>query len=224
MNELHSLLLPLMFGIFGLVVSGIMLALSVWRAGLGWRRGPLFVGGVMTLVGMVAAFVPFFWLDHLSPEDEYPAGLVSSAIRMPDGLRVVPTTVGNRLQVYDADWKFLRGWPIETGTSSMVVLRPLVQDEFEVFAIKGDRRYVFNTQGELIETGRYDKAAFPQNTGEPMMVPTPWYLMIFTNHLYPFLFCAGGFTLFALVCLYRNLAEKTKKTNGTQLVDSLGVA
>lgn len=75
MNELLSLLLPLTFAAFGVVISVIMLALSVKRAGLGWRRGPLFVGGVMILVGMIAAFVPFFWLDQLSSKDEYPAGM-----------------------------------------------------------------------------------------------------------------------------------------------------
>ena len=204
----HSLLLLLTFGVFGLLLGGLMIVLSVRvpkrfftaEFDLGWRRGPLFLGGVMFVVGVIALVVPPVWLELLSETDEYPVGRAQSLITTQNGLRVVATNVGARLQVYDAEWNFLRGWDFDSHAGSNVALRPLANDEFEVLTLKGSRRYAYNTNGELISTGTYPWEEFATSSGKSAVVPTPWWLWVFTSHEYWMVLCAGGFALFALAC------------------------
>jgi hypothetical protein len=224
-----ELLLALTFGVIGLLFGGLMMVLAVRvpkryftaEIDLGWRRGPLFLGGLMFVVGVIGLVAPTFWLKMLSPTDEYPAGWVDGVITTENGQRVVPLTHVGRLQVYDAEWNFLRGWFIGPGGGGAVALRPLKNDNFEVLTARGNYRYVFNTSGELISTGTYPGKDFPLSSGESAVVPTPWWLWVFAGPLYWFLLCAGGSALIALACLggkrdREKLGEAAGNSSATQ--------
>jgi hypothetical protein len=149
-------------------------------------------------------------LNWLPPSFEWPAGAVEGMITTPTGLRVVPTTAAGRVQVYDGEWNFLRGWHIGPGASGAFALRPLGTDRFEVITARGNHRYVFDTDGQLIAEGTYPAGEYSQlsTAGAPAVVPTAWWLWIFTNPLHAWLVLAGGFALFALASC-RNKRQAT---------------
>jgi len=45
---------------------------------------------------------------------DWPAGFVSGVVQTPDNLWVVPEISPGRVQVYDSNWHFLRGWQVKS--------------------------------------------------------------------------------------------------------------
>lgn len=54
-------------------------------------------------------------LSWLGPSFEWPVGSSDNVLVMPDHEYVVPVIAPGRIQVYGPDWKFLRGWHIDSG-------------------------------------------------------------------------------------------------------------
>jgi len=169
----------------------------------------MLIGGVMIAVGITGflgqAFSACGGLNWLPQSFEWPAGQVDGVITTSSGLRVVPTNAAGRVQVYDADWNFLRGWHIGSGASGAFALRPLENDCFEVITARGNHRYVFTTDGELLTAGTYPSQDYTRlsTAGEPAVVPTAWWLWPFTSPLISWLIFAGGFAMFGLACWRR---------------------
>lgn len=185
--------------------AGVMMAAAIlWVRG--WRKWPLLLAGAMVAVGGVGFMGQVLsavgGLNWLPESFEWPAGAVEGMITTPSGLRIVPTTAAGRVQLYDADWNFLRGWHIGPGASGAFALRPLDGDRFEVITARGDHRYVFSTQGDLLSAGTYPGEEYERfsGAGVPAVVPTPWWLWVFTNPLHAWLVFAGGFAVFGLAC------------------------
>jgi hypothetical protein len=86
---------------------------------------------------------------------EWPAGYVKGVATMANGNQVVPLVSPGRLQLYDAKWKFLRGWHIEALTSDFRVECP-PNGMIKVYTAKGHHLYTFTEQGELVSSTFYD--------------------------------------------------------------------
>jgi hypothetical protein len=196
------LLACLTIGGFGLLYGGLIMFGSLRAPG--WRRWPMFLGGAMITAGVagffgqaISAIGGFNWLPETV---EWPAGWVDGVIKTETGLRVVPTEAAGRVQVYDGDWKFIRGWHIGPGASGAFALRPLKEDRFEVFTARGNHHYVFDTGGNLISEGTYPGAEYSKvkDAGEPAVVPTAWWLWIFAHPLIAWLVAVAGMAFVGL--------------------------
>ncbi len=210
-------LIILAFGCVALLFGGVMMVAAVlWVPG--WRRWPLLLAGAMVAVGIagflgqaLSAVGGLNWLPH---SFEWPAGSVDGMITTQSGLRVVPTAAAGRVQVYDAEWNFKRGWHIGPGAGGAFALRPLENDRFAVFTVRGNRHYIFNTDGELVSQGTYPAGDYARvrSAGQPAVVPTRWWLWVFTNPLHGWLVFAGGFAVLGLAsfCRKRSLTTEVK--------------
>lgn len=96
----------------------------------GWKLGPSLLARVLLILGAVGFFGNGLsaagGLNWLPPSFEWPAGYTRGVVTTPAGMHVVPLQPSGRVQIYDAGWKFLRGWHIDS-LPLQVLLRPLVR-------------------------------------------------------------------------------------------------
>jgi hypothetical protein len=114
-----------------------------WRPHLrGWRRAHYVAGVALLCVGaigfggsMIAATGGMNWLP---PEFELPAGRVSGVIDLRDGTHVVPLEHAGRIQLYDAEWRFKRGWQVDASGGAFALDR-LARDNIQVASVRPRR-------------------------------------------------------------------------------------
>ncbi len=152
------------------------------------RRILRFLGGCGICLSGLASFgqalasrrtMPFFI------SSEWPVGCAWGVVRDSAGRYVVPQPYINRVQIYDAQRRYLRGWflpyPIQLTT-----LHLLDGDRIEVFARYGER-LVYSEDGVLLESGRssteYYNAAMQSAHAERVCMPTPLLLWPLTSPL-----------------------------------------
>lgn len=202
-----GMFLAVAFVVVPVLLGGVIMAVSFLVPD--WRRWPVLLGGAMIVVGtlgfMGQALSATGGLNWLPATWEWPMGTVEGVITTENGLHIAPTEAAGRVQVYDSQWRFQRGWHIGAGAFA---LRPLKGDEFEVLTARGNHRYVFNTAGELISTGTYPGEDYERlaHFGEPAVIATRWWLWPWTGPLAAWLIYAGGFGCVALACLGRRRA------------------
>lgn len=156
---------------------------------------------ILVMIGSAGCFAhalscagAFNWLP---PSFEWPIGYASGILTMPDGTHVVPHEPSGRVQIYDRDWHFLRGWRVEA-YGGVFKLLPAADGNIEVLTARGDHRYRFRPNGELIASDVYppeDYSSFPDR-GTSAFVPTPIWLWVFSDPFYSW--CAavvGGILL-----------------------------
>jgi hypothetical protein len=111
---------------------------------------------VLVLVGCIGFFAiggAAAGILKVSNSFELPAGLVKGVAITAHGNRVAPLGSSGRLQLYDAKWKFLRGWHIES-RNFKVQCPP--NGTIKVYTDKGHHLYTFTEQGELVGSTMYD--------------------------------------------------------------------
>lgn len=145
-------------------------------------------------------------LDWLPPSFEWPVGYASGVVAMPDGTHVVPHFPSGRIQVYDRNWHFQRGWRVDALGGEFKLLAAS-SDVVHVIPSRGNLRYVYRLSGELVSSrdfSRSDYESFPVD-GKSCIVPTPFWLWTFSSPIYSW--CA-----FALGGVLLGLATRTKAT------------
>ena len=70
------------------------------------------VGAMGFLGSMLSAVGGLNWLPD---SFEWPAGYVDGVVYTNNGIYIVPLTPSGRVQLYDAEWKFIRGWHVDAG-------------------------------------------------------------------------------------------------------------
>jgi hypothetical protein len=152
----------------------------------GWIMSLLLViGGGGFYASLLAAVGPI----RLPNSWEWPAGFVRGVIRTADGKFVVPIRPVGRIQIYDPQWRFLRGWNIEAlGGPFKFACTP--NGTIDVFSLRGMRHYSFTQEGLLLSTDKFELPLPPLPKGQWMMVPTSPLLLIFF-HPAVLLFLAG---------------------------------
>lgn len=167
-----------------------------------WKTAVTAGGLVLTLIGMVGFFGMFLSvigaLDWLPRSFEWPVGRVTGVIELDEGVRAVPHTATNRVQLYDRDWRFLRGWRVDAN-GGVFTIQAGDNDTIEVFTARGQQHLVYNTLGEKIGTGDNWNSHPPFYGGGVTWVPTPWWLWTFTHPLYSWLTLAAGMLLIFLL-------------------------
>jgi len=206
-----SILLILFIGGALLFVSVPQIFLDAKKAH-GRRRVLLALGGLLLAVGLAGFFGSALsavgGLNWLRPSFEWPVGFASGVITTKDRTHIVPHTPSGRIQVYDADWRFLRGWHVDAGGGKFKLI-PSDPYTFEVITARGQHHYVFNLDGRLDSSGTYSPRSyseFPTPT-EAYFVPTALWLWPFSN---PFISWGVGASGMVLLIIQSKLSKKRR--------------
>lgn len=173
---------------------------SFWRLS-GWRAPLGFLGGLVFAYGGAAFYGLFLSpIIRLPPGTAWPMGRADQVIQIADGRRIAVNTAASRIQIYDREWNFIRGWVVNAGGGTFKVqVRP--EGTLEVRTARGSSRYVFNLEGGELESGaspHSEFAGFPA-TGGPGYVPTPRWLMPFSSPIIAWIVAAIGMIFLACI-------------------------
>jgi hypothetical protein len=123
-------------------------------------------------------------LSFLNPSVEWPVGFASGVVRDSGGRYIVPHWSG-RVQVYDTEGRFQRGWFIDAAGGSFKV-RVADADRIEVFTARGRKRFLFAPDGTLLQQDSYSPETYAEVSTGPtvaMFFDTPWLLWPFAHPL-----------------------------------------
>jgi len=186
--------------LFVLIMS-VILAAWVFRGAIelraslrqqGWRRpvhllaAMLFTIGAVGFLGSALSSMGVF---HWPNSFEWPAGYCSGVVTTPQGHFMVPLTRIGRVQIYDQDWKFVRGWNVDASSGAFKLF---IKDtnHIQVVTVRGRRLLEYDFEGHLLSSSNYQPtgtgagySSFP-SPGNTYIVPTPIYLWVFSS---PFL-------------------------------------
>jgi hypothetical protein len=199
------------FGWTVAIFAGFWLFLAARGIARDVRRGgstKLLIGvmGLLVLIGaggFFGAALSAMGLLKLPTYYEWPAGYVNGVVRMPDGRYVVPLVPSGRVQIYDSQWHFIRGWNVEAQGGEFRV--ECSSKEIEVVTARGEHRYSFTDDGKLISTSSLSEPYYSlPKTGESVNVPTSPLLWVFSS---PFLSMGLAVIGFVGIALVKKLAH-----------------
>jgi hypothetical protein len=210
-----------------LIIGGVWIASSVammFSRGekIGWRRWLARLGGVLMLVGAVgffgAALSASGGLNWLPDSFEWPVGYASGVVQLDDQLYVVPLTASGRVQIYDSEWRFVRGRGIDGGGGSFKLIAT-GPSQFDVITARGDKHLVYDTSGKLLSSKNYLPASYSSfpDQGKSYFVPTAPWLWVFSNPFYSWGCAMAGMLSLAVGQRYgeqRNVGARTKLQGG----------
>ncbi len=188
----------------------ILLMLLVWivqatniafsQRNLTWKAILNFVASGCLVIGALGFFGSALsatgGLNWLPQSFEWPIGTASGALTKPDGTVIVPHTPSGRIQVYDKDLSFQRGWFINAEGGTFKLL-PSDGNSFYVLTARGNHSYLYDVHGSLLTHENYQAGAYSvaTDTGECVTVPTPFYLLVFAHPFVSWIVAAIGMFL-----------------------------
>ncbi len=149
--------------------------------------------------GFLGFFVAAVGASKLLPADfEWPPAVSTGVVEL-DGVYYVPHPA-SRVQAYDEDWNFITSWYVPSNGGPFAIIRG-VRSTITVYSARRKLALRYSPSGQLISQKTSDY--YPQS-GETLVVPTPYYLWIFSH---PF-----GFWLIGLLgILLHILLEKNRR-------------
>lgn len=181
-----------LFNLFIVLFAGFWLFVVSRDLARQFKRGNRFRWIVATLSflvligagGFFAAALSAMGVIKLPASREWPAGYVSGVVTTGHGDYIVPLVPSGRVQLYDAQWHFIRGWNVDAaGGDFKVEYSP--EGLIEVFTARGSHHYSFTEEGRLIVPARILPETFASlPRGESVAVPTSALLWVFSS---PFL-------------------------------------
>jgi hypothetical protein len=146
-----------------------------------WLVPLMFSLFIVGLAGILASVLSAIGPLRLSHSREWPAGYVRGVITTGDGKHVVPLWPSGRVQLYDSQWHFIRGWNVDAW-GGVFKVQCSSDGMIEVLTARGDRLYRFTDEGQLVSS---EPLARPISlwitNGRSVMVPTPIALWVFSS-------------------------------------------
>jgi hypothetical protein len=137
-------------------------------------------------------------LNWLPPTFEWPVGSANGVIEMPDHEFVVPLQGPSRVQVYDQNLKFLRGWQVSAG-GGVIHLTSVSTNQFKVTAVRGHKNFLYKLDGSLDSQGTYELGSNESFArGETISIPTPWWFWPFEGPFHSWLIAIVGLLISAV--------------------------
>jgi len=174
-----------------LIAGGVLLGavLALLEAIRNRRRKPLWrsIAHIAAALLVLYGFVGFFGaalsatggLRWLPSTTQFPVGFVDGAVTDREGNLYCPSTPFGRIQVYDRNRHFLRGWFVDaSGGSFRIHMDP--EDRLEVVTARGQTRFLFDSRGNQISKSHYPPKSysdFDHWKGVPVWIPTPICLL-----------------------------------------------
>lgn len=191
--------IALLIGI-SVVVGALHSSFNAGRRLQGMRRVFGVLGGILMATGVAAFFSTILASLGVIPASfEWPVGRADQIIQMQDGFRAVTHTPSGRIQVYDPAWHFVRAWNVDAaGGVFKAKLTPT--GLLEVWTSRGEKRFLFATDGQLVEAGSYSPSSYSDflEDGAPGYVPTPLPLWIFAHPFVAWLVGIIGMAMLAI--------------------------
>jgi hypothetical protein len=142
------------------------------------------VSGLLLLIGFAGFFAEMMsgaGIIKLPKSYEWPAGYASGVKRTASGLYVVPLEAEGRVQLYDSNWHFLRGWNVDALGGNFKV-SPTLEGNIEVFTARGEHQYSFTENGDLLSTAGLSASVWSfLEDGQTVIVPTSPLLWAFSS-------------------------------------------
>jgi hypothetical protein len=185
--------MPSVFGILVTIFAGYWVFGVVREISREFKRGDQakWVVGIMGFLMLIGA-AGFFGtmlsaLDILKLPNsfEWPPGYVRGVVMTADNKHLVPLVPSGRIQMYDSQWHFVRGWHIDAGGGDFKV-RSSQDGLIEVLTARGGHRYRYTENGDLISTTTLPESESLYSftdTGGSMVVPTSPLLWVFSSPL-----------------------------------------
>src|SRR5260370_4225429 len=102
-----------LFAAFWLFFAGRGIAREFSRAGRSkWIAGIMYFFILVGAGGFFAAALSATGVLKLANSREWPAGYVNGVVTAVDGKYILPLVPSGRVQVYDSQWHFIRGWNV----------------------------------------------------------------------------------------------------------------
>jgi hypothetical protein len=133
--------------------------------------------------GFFAASLSATGVLKLPSYREWPAGYVRGVVTAADGKYIVPLVPSGRVQLYDPQWHFIRGWNVDAGGGDFKV-ECSPDGLIEVFTARGERHYSFTEDGHWVAPRTLPETFASLPSGDSVVVPTPPLLWVFSS---PFL-------------------------------------
>jgi hypothetical protein len=167
---------------------------------------------LLTLVMMILGGECFFVFELLAADVivlplafEWPVGVASGAARTLDGQYIVPLQSPARVQLYDSNLRFVRGWHVDTEGKSFTVA-PSAKGTIDVYPNAGQIRLKYTEAGDLVSTESIYVPDVLLNarssdwlSGVAITVPTPlWRILVFNPFFYWLVAAFGGVLRFLL--------------------------
>jgi hypothetical protein len=125
------------------------------------QRGLFAVSAFLGLYGLVAFFAQMLaamgGLWFIGPSVEWPVGEADQVAHTSDGHMLVPVIPSGRVQVYDDNGRFVRGWFVHASGGDFKVA-PTSDGGVAVFTARGNRRILYTPSGALLEEATYSEA------------------------------------------------------------------
>jgi hypothetical protein len=160
------------------------------------------VAGLLLIAyGMLGFFGAFLSatgrLPWRSEDTAFPMGRVEGAVIDADGLIYCPSPSWGRIQLYDRDKRFIRGWFVNAFGGEFRI-HVNAQNQLEVATARRRMLYVFDREGHLLSSASHEPqsyADFDSRTGSVIWIPTPFYLLPLTHPVVAWLVAAAGMLL-----------------------------
>jgi hypothetical protein len=178
-----------LFNVFLVLFAGVWLFLAARGISRIFKRPGqskwlVAVTGLLGLIGFGGFFVEMLsgeGIVTLPKSYEWPAGYVGGVKTTAGGGYVVPLVPEGRVQVYDSNWHFLRGWNVDAmGGDFKVASTP--NRTVEVYTARGQHHYSFTENGDLLTSASLSESFWSlPNDGRTVVVPTSLLLWVFSG-------------------------------------------
>ncbi len=181
MGSLFGLFLALFAGVW-LFLAGRGMAREFKRAAqFKWIVGAMYFLILIGATGFFAAALSAAGVLKLPTSREWPAGYVSGVVTAADGKYIVPLVPSGRVQLYDSQWHFMRGWNVDAGGGDFKV-ECSPDGLIEVYTARGQHHYSFSEDGHLIASTTILPEVFSAlPKGQSVVVPTSPLLWAFSS-------------------------------------------
>lgn len=145
---------------------------------------------------------------------EWPAGYVSGVVTELDGKYIVPLVPSGRVQLYDSQWHFIRGWNVDAGGGDFKV-QCSPDGLIEVFTARGEHHFSFSEDGRLIASTTILPGVFSGlPKGQSVVVPTSPLLWVFSSPFLSWAVMVIGFVGMAILKKINRVAVLKKLSTG----------
>lgn len=190
-------------GIIYVAISGLFTYHKKTKKYLVEKLGYFFV-----LIGALGFFCTGFsalggmnWLPKSFP---WPVKYTWNATKANTDIYVVPIPPSGRIQLYDNNLKFIRGWPVEAFGGSFKI-NVSKENNINVYTSRGQRHYIFNLNGDLISQKIYTPKAYDSFYGGMvnLSLPVSPFLLVFTHPFYSWIIVVLGLIILIIADKYK---------------------